>query len=374
MTATIDQFKALLAEFKKLTPTLQRDPTTLELSGYPHRENVYSNILAFFLDPGREHGFGSLFLESLLSVAGYEEIQDGGEVEVNREEITGTRKRIDIVISTDTLIVGIENKIYHPLHNDLEDYGQHLTKKAKANGNERRVYKILLGLNFPNDDQELSGFEPVTYESYFGEILRRVGPMLIGSKDRYLRFALEMFETAKHLTEGSAMDSAMLDFFKDNEEGVLALSREVNNLKEYMRTQVKALMGILDISDSQNRRINLYPYRERNAFFDSLVHDITIEDGFVLTIEACISLKGWKIEVFPRHGKGNPPRRENSQRVKSWLERQKRTWKEEDTSSYRKRRLDLPAALPYDADIEIVAAQVRPLLESAMTDPFPKPQ
>ena len=114
MTATTDQFKALLAAFKGLPPTPQRDPTTLELSGYPHLENVYSNILAFFLDPGREHGFGSLFLESLLSVAGYKEqevaIQGGEEVEVNREEITGTRKQIDLVISTDTLIVGIENK------------------------------------------------------------------------------------------------------------------------------------------------------------------------------------------------------------------------------------------------------------------------
>ena len=231
-----------------------------EIKRHPHLENVYSNILAFFLDPGREHGFGSLFFESLLSVAEYKEekiaIRDGKEVEINREEITGTRKRIDLVISTDTLIVGIENKIYHELHNDLEDYGQHLTKKAKANGNGQRVCKILLGLKKPSDDQELSGFKPVTYESYFGEILRRIGPILIGSKDRYLRFALEMIETAKHLTEGSAMDPTMLDFFKDNEEDVLSLSQEINNLKEDLRTQVKALGEILDISDSQNRRIN----------------------------------------------------------------------------------------------------------------------
>ena len=67
MTATIDQFKTLLAAFKKLPPTLQRDPTTLEISGYPHLEDVYSNILAFFLDPRREHGFGQNFLEGINS-------------------------------------------------------------------------------------------------------------------------------------------------------------------------------------------------------------------------------------------------------------------------------------------------------------------
>ena len=90
----------------------------------------------FSLIPGREHGFGSLFLESLLSVAEYKEekiaIRDGKEVEINREEITGTRKRIDLVISTDTLIVGIENKIYHPLYTTWKTTGGILPKKPMS--------------------------------------------------------------------------------------------------------------------------------------------------------------------------------------------------------------------------------------------------
>ena len=217
MIAKIYQFKALLAAFKELPPTLQRDPTTLELSGYPHLENVYSNILAFFLDPGCEHGFGSLFLESLLSVAGYDARQDGEGVEVKTEESTMSRKRIDLVIYTGTLIVGIENKIYHPLHNDLEDYGRHLAEQA----NGRRVCKILLRLNLPpEDDQKLFGFKPITYREYFDEILRRIGHTLIASKDRYLIFLLEVIETVNHLTEGSVMKPEMLDFFKNNEEDV----------------------------------------------------------------------------------------------------------------------------------------------------------
>ena len=216
MNATIDQFKKLLAEFKKLPPTLQRDPTTLELSGYPHLENVYSNILAFFLDPEREHGFGPLFLESLLSVAKCGEIQDGEKIEVNREEITKNRKQIDLVISTDTLIVGIENKIYNPLHNDLEDYGRHIDERAKAN--DRHVCKILLGLHLPEDGTKLSGFKPITYQDYFDEVLQQIGSTLIGSSERYLQFALEVIETVKHLTEGSAMKPEMLKFFQDQEK------------------------------------------------------------------------------------------------------------------------------------------------------------
>lgn len=359
MTATIDQFKALLDEFKKLPRTPQRDPTTLELSGYPHLENVYSNILAFFLDPRREHGFGSLFLESLLSVAEYKEekiaIRDGKEVEINREEITGTRKRIDLVISTDTLIVGIENKIYHELHNDLDDYGQHLAEKAK----ERRICKILLGLNLLNDDQELSGFKSITYQEYFAEVLRRIGPAIMGSKDRYLRFALEVIETVKHLTEVSAMDKAMIDFFKEKQEEVEAIVQEVDNLKKDMEKRITALRDILDISGQ--RPIVYKRSREGYLLNYSLYCSITIEDDFVLVINTYISPEGWNVEIEG-----------DLQRIKNWLDTQKvgyKIWPEHNAFG-----LNLPSRLPYDASPEEVAAQVKPLLESAMNDDsFPPP-
>ena len=368
MTATIDQFKALLAAFKELPPTPQRDPTTLELSGYPHLENVYSNILAFFLDPRREHGFGSLFLESLLSVAGYKEqevaIQGGEEVEVNREEITGTRKQIDLVISTDTLIVGIENKIHQPLHNDLEDYGRHLDEKAKANG--RCVCKILLGLNRPNNNPELFCFKPITYHKYFDEILRRIGHILTASKDRYLRFLLEVIETVNHLTEGSAMDPAMLDFFKNNKKGVESLLLQTNHLKGDMRKLVQQLKTDLGISGLQDRPIGQWCYKEEaHRLYDGLWYEININDDFKLVIYALISPKGWVVEAFHR-GRGN--RDHNSQRVKSWLETQEGNWKEDNGT--RRYRLDLSADLSYYACPREVADRVRPLLESAMTDCF----
>ena len=356
MTATIDQFKALLAEFKELPPTPQRDPTILEILGYPYSkwENAYSNTLAFFLDPEREHDFGPIFLQSLLSVAECEAIQDGEKVEVNREEITGTRKQIDLVVSTETLIIGIENKIYHELHNDLEDYGRHLCKQA----NGRRVCKILLGLNKPNDDQELSGFKPITYQEYFCEVLRRIGPAIIGSKDRYLRFALEVIETVKHLTEVSAMDKAMIDFFKEKQEKVEALVQEVDNLKKDMNKRVTALKNVLDIPSQ--RPILHKISREGHLLNCSLYHSIAIGDNFVLVINTYISPKGWNVEIEG-----------DLQRIKTWLDTQSvdEIWPEHNACS-----LDLPSRLPYDASPEEVAAQVKPLIESAMSFCFSQSQ
>ena len=354
MNATIDQFQKLLNEFKELPPTLQRDPTTLELSGYPHLENVYSNILAFFLDPEREHGFGPLFLESLLSVAECEAIQGGEEVEVNREEITETRKQIDLVISTDTLIIGIENKIYNALHNDFEDYGRHIDERA----NGRRVCKILLGLKLPEDGRGLSGFKPITYQDYFDEVLRRIGPTLIESSDRYLQFALEVVETVKHLTEGSAMKPEMLDFFQENEESVDSLLLAVNEFKREMRNRVTALWTDFRPGFSN---IVFYRWRQSHKLDDSVVYEIKIEDGFTLEIYTIISPKGWKIKVFTTEG--------NFQRVKSWLERQGGDWREEKEEGYRYQS-DPSADLSYDTDISKVVDRVRPLIQSAMTYNF----
>ena len=36
------------------------------VSGYPHYENVVSNILSFFFDPEKEHDFGDLWIKSLF--------------------------------------------------------------------------------------------------------------------------------------------------------------------------------------------------------------------------------------------------------------------------------------------------------------------
>jgi hypothetical protein len=61
----------LLDEFSRLPQLTRVEPTILEIAGYPHYENVASNILAFFLDPKKGHGLGRIVLESLLAAAGW---------------------------------------------------------------------------------------------------------------------------------------------------------------------------------------------------------------------------------------------------------------------------------------------------------------
>jgi hypothetical protein len=116
----------LLAEFDKLPKSEPRERTLLQIAGYPQLEDVASNILQFYLDPANGHGLGALLLDALLSFLPAAGAGSAHSVAVKREVVTVGGKRIDIVVTTDTLVLGIENKINHAVINPFERYRQDL--------------------------------------------------------------------------------------------------------------------------------------------------------------------------------------------------------------------------------------------------------
>src|SRR5215210_3875791 len=113
----------LLDEFGKLPDRIERPQTFMVIAGYPHYENVCSNFLAFFFDPEGAHGLGSLFLDALCEALGLEarEIGSGGNVSIRREVNTEAGNRIDILITSDSFAVLIENKIFAAVFNPFDD-------------------------------------------------------------------------------------------------------------------------------------------------------------------------------------------------------------------------------------------------------------
>src|SRR5437773_1488795 len=64
----IKTFEVLLKVFGQLPKTKAKPRTILEIAGYPHFENVCSNILEFFFNPNEEHGLGEVVLHCLVSL------------------------------------------------------------------------------------------------------------------------------------------------------------------------------------------------------------------------------------------------------------------------------------------------------------------
>lgn len=108
-------------------------PDLFSISGFPHYEDVLSNWYRFFMDPNGTHGLGTLFLECLLELCN---VQQGPQLSdrliVSREHTTASGKAIDLLIHDGALgqrhvvaasnAIIIENKVYHWLANDLNDY------------------------------------------------------------------------------------------------------------------------------------------------------------------------------------------------------------------------------------------------------------
>lgn len=141
---TLDSFE------KRKFSVSKRETTFFDISGYPHYENVASNILKFFFDDNEEHQFGNLWLKSLLQV--YNAKTSG---HIFPEDVNGVKsvirefssdKRIDLLIECESFLVVIENKILAGLYNDLSLY----TSMAEQYRQGLEVIKIVLSLNRKN--------------------------------------------------------------------------------------------------------------------------------------------------------------------------------------------------------------------------------
>ncbi len=130
---TSNDYETLLKDFRALPGRVERPRTFMEIAGYPHYENVCSNILAFFMDPEESHGLGTLVLDALASVGNI--AANGGvwgNVSVEREVVTRAGNRVDILITSDDHAVLIENKIFAAVHNPFPDYSRFLDGLARG--------------------------------------------------------------------------------------------------------------------------------------------------------------------------------------------------------------------------------------------------
>ncbi len=201
---SIKTYSLLLQGYRSLPKPRAVEKTYLELAGYPYLENVASNLLEFFLYPEAGHGLGTVMLEALLEAAGYEwEAADLQNVSVERESTTDSRQRMDLVVSSETLVIGVENKLFAELQNDFRHYQGHLRKQAV----DRRVVALLLSLYPVQPAPFLAGFTPLTHADLFCCLLPRLGRPLLAANPRYTPLLFDFITTIEHLKDGSPMEN-----------------------------------------------------------------------------------------------------------------------------------------------------------------------
>ncbi len=283
----------------------------MEIAGYPHFENVCSNILAFYLQPSNNHGFGTLFLDVLAALVDEEIEIDGQGIDVRREELTGNGKRIDLVIESDNYVFGIENKIFAGLYSPFSDYSNHL--ESMSNG--RPVYKILLSLRSVQSSPQLYGFYPISYEILFQKVLTNVGLCFLTSHEPHTTFLRDFIKTIQNLQQTTAMDLQRLEYFRSNQQSISALLEEVDGFRKDMRMKIQQLKEVVELEGIA------YPvqsglWRSSKDLIDVIWYTVKINESLLwIQFDIYLTPAGWKIHFWNRKG--------SRKQVEQWLQSQK---------------------------------------------------
>lgn len=285
----------LLAEFRRLPPS-PRNLTFMQIAGYPHYENVCSNILAFYLDPQEDHCLGDLVLTALLEVAGAADNSQTETARIHREYVTHHNKRIDLVIQSEGLVVGIENKIYHWLANDLSHYSKVLENLGKP---DLTVVKIVLGLHAIRQPLP-GGFRSVTYLQLWDAVEQRLGRHLAQASQKWLNYLTDFIQTTRNLSQRNMELLPNDKFFIENNQAIEKLIHERWQFIGRLHERVSRLHAMV-IDDTQWKPLNLAkkPWIwQKNC----LVFDFRFQERFPIAIDLYLRPSGWEMQLLARKG------------------------------------------------------------------------
>ncbi|MGB5477676.1 MAG: PD-(D/E)XK nuclease family protein [Thermoanaerobaculia bacterium] len=298
MTSPWTKLSELLSRVTQLPSAPDPPPNYFEICGFPHYENVWSNVLGFFLDPSMEHGLSELVLESLLALV--DQPLDGADrsnINVEREWSTGGGGRLDLLVETDSLVLGIENKVFAGVQNDLRDYERLL--RALAEKDSRLPLGVVLSLRGTEKGHSSEFFGDVTHGKLAGEIRTRLGDYLRNGTTRYLPLLLELLANFDRTTDDRTMnaDKELASFIHEHEQEISDLERRLQVFRDHLRAQIKLVGAAIDY-DHLGPECKQYPYRPRHALFDILVHEIRLSPTLLIATNSVLSTAGWELNAF----------------------------------------------------------------------------
>jgi hypothetical protein len=295
---SLSDFLDELKYFPMLSDT--RDPTPMEISGYPHFENVCSNILAFFFDPVEVHGLGTLFLDAIADIGRLRDLPNlfAGEITVEREVRTSSKNRLDLLITSDGAFILIENKVFATVRNPLGEYARYFKSKLKES---RQPLKLLLTLN-ATVEKPKHGFQNVTHGQFVAAVRDRLGRYIANANTRYVTFLVDFLNTLENLQMGIAINQNFVKLMSERRETVKVLLKQIKTLRNQFRRKVSALAGQINYRGYRN--VSRFYWRNYDDLEDTLVYELKMSKTLKLVIDTVLTPAGWQIEIFPREADG----------------------------------------------------------------------
>ncbi len=266
----------------------------MEVSGYPHYENVASNLLGFFFQPDTEHGLGDLLLRAFASAACGLEFEGSNVAEIYREVSTEAGGRLDLLIKAGGLVIGIENKIFHHANNDFADYARLIDQHA---GKDRKSIKAVLTLKPLREHEGMrkAGFVNVTYPALWQRLRDQIGHRLAAAHPKWLNYLFDFMDTTTRLS-GEQNGFTTTDLFLiEHQEVIERLMADRQQLAGRLARRVTQLMEMMD---EEGHSVPHLAPRWIHASI-CLVHDFE-KGGNRVAMDLNATLGGWRLTLFAR--------------------------------------------------------------------------
>lgn len=233
-------------------PKIKKKPKTfLGIAKQPHYENVLSNIYAFYFNVNEEHGFGDLFLKSLVECIEGSELKDRNfkdftdfdiETEYYTEGIglTGKKGYIDLLLYNNKQAIIIENKVNHHLDNDLDDYWNSIRLDE-----EDPVSKIGILLSLKPISKDVykqykckDEFINITHYQFMNTVMKNYSENTEIGKVKYNVFFKDLFQNILNISRPT-MSKNNIGFYLDNKQKINQLVSFKYSFKKHIITEVE---------------------------------------------------------------------------------------------------------------------------------------
>ena len=288
-------FKTLMA-FKAL-PQEKRGRTIMEVSGYPHYENVASNILAFYFDFNAEHGLKHLLLLAFLRMVGISDLPAPCQMSVKLRQGTASGKQVDLIIDTELVTIGIENKIFHTLENDLNDYACLIERLGQK---KPHVIKAVLGLHpFATNEMLDGGFVAYTYGQLWCRVREMLGQYIGSASPKWVAFLIDFMNTTTNLAGENLERNECDRFFVEHHEILEQMFAERDQFIGRLAQKVEAIKEMFANAEEVTVLCRPPWIWEKLC----LALDFQFEKKFSIAFDLNICPVGWELQLFGRNTK-----------------------------------------------------------------------
>ncbi len=291
----------LISQFARLRG-LKTPKTFLELAGYPHYENVCSNLLSFYLDPGAEHGMGDLLLRALMECAGIEWKAPIHETKPpKRESTTEKGGRLDLLVQTEEFIIGVENKIWASLHNDLHDYAAFVTKHASEAGlMPERCYRIVLSVRDLSAEEHRKAkdakFIVVRFSQLIGAIRPLFGQYMPRANLKHVGYFSDLMQTLENLS--GTPNSDLQKFFASHGRDVEELNKAYWDYRSQLIPEVQKYAAETELNQFNKDEVIDSIYQKTTLI--THVRCRGIHKDQAISIDLTTSSENWQFVLFSR--------------------------------------------------------------------------